>query len=120
MTSTPVAPGLFGVTVDVDDLDMFLDEYAEITEPTEAELELYLHILAVRKELVESSGDAEYFSAIANHHFRAYAEQLAEDIGALNRDVGWPQEYIDWDAATNALKQDYTSIDIAGTEYWYR
>ena len=49
-----------------------------------------------------------------------YAMELAEDIGAIDKDASWPNTYIDWDAAADALKQDYTSVDFDGTEYWIR
>ena len=118
--ATPRAPGLFGDKVSREDLDDFLKEYDDIAEPTDAEIELYMHIKDVRKELVEGSGDDEWFSAIADHYFEDYARDLADDIGAINREMSWPLTHINWSDAADALKQDYTSIDIAGTEYWYR
>jgi hypothetical protein len=43
------------------------------------------------------------------------------DSGAtLIRDLSWPASYIDWDAAADALRMDYTSVDYAGVTYWVR
>ena len=121
MTITaPRAPGLFGDIVSINDLDDFIDEYESFPEPTDGEIELYMHIQNVRAELVRNSGDEEFFTAIADHHFKDYAEDLAHDIGAINRDMSWPLTHIDWSAAADELKQDYAAIDIAGTTYWYR
>lgn len=57
---------------------------------------------------------------IRNSYFEEYAEQLAEDIGAISRDLQWPLDHIDWEAAADALKMDYTSVDFDGVEYWIR
>jgi hypothetical protein len=45
---------------------------------------------------------------------------MAEDIGAIDRDAGWPLGFIDWDAAAAALKMDYTEVSIRGYDYWIR
>jgi len=57
---------------------------------------------------------------IADHYFEEYAQELAEDIGAINRDASWPNNYIDWEAAARALQQDYTSVEYGDTTYWMR
>jgi pyruvate/2-oxoglutarate dehydrogenase complex dihydrolipoamide acyltransferase (E2) component len=57
---------------------------------------------------------------IADHYFTQYAQELAEDVGAVGRDLQWPLMHIDWDAAADALKADYTSLTWDGAEYWGR
>ncbi len=57
---------------------------------------------------------------IRDYHFEDYAQELAEDIGAINHDAPWPQSFIDWPAAAEALKIDYSEIDFDGVTYWYR
>ena len=52
---------------------------------------------------------------IRDSYFEAYAREMAEDIGAT-----WPNDHINWEAAADALKQDYTSADFGGVEYWVR
>lgn len=65
------------------------------------------------------SDDWEYGSPlIRDSYFRDYAEELAEDIGAVNKDATWPNNFIDWESATDALKQDYTSVEFDGVTYW--
>lgn len=49
-----------------------------------------------------------------------YAETLAEDIGAIDRNAGWPLMHIDWEAAADALKMDYRQVDYDGVAYWMR
>lgn len=57
---------------------------------------------------------------IRDSYFRTYAEDLADDIGAINRDAGWPANCIDWDAAASQLKADYTTIEVGGETYYTR
>jgi hypothetical protein len=57
---------------------------------------------------------------IRDSYFREYAEQFADDIGAINADATWPLCHIDWEAAAKDLQQDYSSVDFDGVDYWYR
>jgi hypothetical protein len=57
---------------------------------------------------------------IAGAYFKDHAEQMAEDIGAIDRNAQWPLNHIDWDAAADALKMDYSSVELDGKEFWYR
>lgn len=57
---------------------------------------------------------------IADWYFKDYAQDLAEDIGAIGSDLQWPLYHIDWDAAANDLKMDYWSVTIDGREFWGR
>ena len=57
---------------------------------------------------------------IRDSYFTEYAEQLAEDIGAIGRDAPWPACHIDWEAAADALKADYAAIEFDGVTYWAR
>jgi len=53
--------------------------------------------------------------------FEDYARELAEDIhGDALRDTQWPFQHIDWEAATDALRMDYTTISIEGVDYLFR
>lgn len=57
---------------------------------------------------------------IRDSHFATYAQELAEEIGAIDRNAKWPLAHIDWEAAAEELKQDYTCIDFGGVDYWVR
>jgi hypothetical protein len=57
---------------------------------------------------------------IADDYFEDYARELADDIGAIDRDAIWPLTYIDWVAAADALKQDYTGYEGFGRTWWAR
>ena len=71
----------------------------------------------------EAGGNSEWDYGevlIADHYFKTYAQQLAEDIGAIDSNASWPLTRIDWEAAANDLKVDYTEVDFDGESYWIR
>lgn len=55
---------------------------------------------------------------IRDSYFRDYAEELAEDIGAIPENRSWPMFNIDWDAAAKELQMDYSAVDFDGVTYW--
>lgn len=57
---------------------------------------------------------------IRDSYFEEYAEELAHDIGAIDRNAAWPMSCIDWEQAARELKMDYTSVDFDGVTYWVR
>jgi hypothetical protein len=78
------------------------------------------HLLSLRDE-AQHSGDWQYGATlIHDNYFKTYAEQLADDIGAVNSEASWPLTHIDWSAAAEDLKQDYFSVDFDGQTYWIR
>ena len=69
----------------------------------------------------EGSPDWEYGEAlIRDSYFPEYAEELANDIGAINSEMSWPCNHIDWEAAGVELQQDYFTVDFDGAQYWLR
>lgn len=78
------------------------------------------------EEMKGCGGDHEWRGAwypvtlIRESDFEDYARELAEDIGAIKKDMEWPCNFIDWEAAANALRIDYSDIEIDGTAYVYR
>ncbi len=118
--------GLF----DVDGFDeKVIDEYEElVSDLTDAEnaldefdkdeLETFRHVVD-EGELY--SGDWSHGVAlILNEHFRTYAEELANDLGLVdsNKVAPWPINHIDWDSASNQLKQDYVEIEVKRYVYY--
>ena len=57
---------------------------------------------------------------IRDSYFVTYAQDYAEDIGAIGRDVDWPASHIDWDAAADSLKTDFTEFSIGSYTYYGR
>ena len=57
---------------------------------------------------------------IADRYFEQYARDLAEDLGCIPNGYEWPASHIDWEAAADALKMDYSEITMAGQTFWLR
>ena len=89
----------------------------EFDEDEKTELDALIEL----QEQCENCPDWEYGATlIRDSYFTEYAQDLAEDIGAIDRDSNWPATHIDWDAAADELKTDYTCVDFDGVEYWIR
>lgn len=80
-----------------------------------------LRTLQALESAAEGYGDWSHGETlIRESYFRDYAEEVAEDIGAISRDAQWPLSHIDWEAAANALKSDYTEVTFDGVTYLLR
>lgn len=85
-------------------------------------------LTALLEECKGNGGDEEWRgdwypgTLIRDTYFKDYAQELAEDIGAIDttKTYGWPLSYIDWDAAADALRMDYTAVEFDGVTYWTR
>jgi hypothetical protein len=78
------------------------------------------------KALLELQEEAEGYAnggwhhgatLIADHYFKTYAQELAEDCGYMPE---WPLHCIDWERAARELKFDYSSVEFDGETYWIR
>lgn len=100
------------------------DIIARIEELEDTEDDLERDELAQLKRVAEECegyGDWAYGEAlIPEDEFEDYARELADDIGAIDRNAKWPLSHIDWTAAANELKQDYTEVEINGFTYLMR
>lgn len=116
----------------IDELETELEDVLEEAGITKQEIDEAEHIEAVDileeleplKALAEEGGgspDWQYGEGlIRDSYFTEYAEQLADDIGAIDSDARWPLNHINWDAAAEDLKQDYFEVDYDGVIYWIR
>lgn len=83
-------------------------------------------IEALMNDLEGMGGDEKWEGAwypitlIRDSYFRDYAQELADDIGAINADMSWPNNCIDWDRAARELQMDYSSVEFDGVTYWTR
>ena len=86
--------------------------------------DLKAELKALEEFADEASGyapDWHYGETIIHEdYFVAYAEQLADDIGAINKEAEWPLTHIDWEAAADELKMDYSVVGFNGFNYYIR
>lgn len=81
--------------------------------------------LLALEELTEQCQDyapdwAHGEALIRDSYFKTYAQELAEEIGAINRYAAWPHTCIDWDQAASELQMDYTGVAFGSVTYWVR
>lgn len=110
--------------------DSELDELKEALAQAEAALTTFDEeeegrelkaLLALADEAEGYSPDWSYGSTlIRDSYFETYAQQFAEDCCEVNPNANWPFNHIDWKSAADELKQDYTSVDFDGVDYWVR
>jgi antirestriction protein len=96
--------------------------WAELDEQEQERVQALRDVLA---ELPESTVDSEHghswgCTLIPEDQFEAYAQEFAEDIGAIKDDAQWPATCIDWEKAARELAMDYTSVELDGTTYLCR
>jgi hypothetical protein len=105
------------------------DENGEILTPETCpeenenmvEIEEYTKLAALAEDGENYSSDWTHGATlIRDSYFQDYAKDLAEDIGAIDRNASWPLGCIDWEAAADELKSDYSAIEFDGVTYWVR
>ena len=114
-------------TIDVRDIMARVEELEAAESVLDAENIAELNgLTAILDDLKGNGGDEQWrgdwypTGLIRDSYFEDYARELAEDIGAINRDATWPNNCIDWEYAAEQLQIDYTTTEIEGTDYWYR
>lgn len=116
--------GFEAFLADIPEADRTPQTYDPETDPhgdRSDEVEEYAELKALDEAGEQYAGDWEYGeSMIADDHFEEYAQELAEDIGAVNAEAKWPNNHIDWSAAAEELKGDYTAIEFRGKTFWVR
>jgi hypothetical protein len=123
------------LTADIIDIRDIIERIEELPDLIEGEgceeqcnryREELATLTGIMAELQGNGGDEQWhgdwypLTLIRESHFRDYAQELAEDIGAVNAQATWPNNCIDWDQAVRELQMDYTSTTIDGMTYFYR
>lgn len=98
----------------------------DVEDPSESDIEDY----EVYKEFLAQvcgcgsdhpwRGDYYPSTFIADSYFTEYAQQYADDIGAIDCNASWPLCHIDWEAAASSLQQDFSSVEFGNVTYWYQ
>lgn len=96
-------------------------EDEDVSDDERDELTAELATLTALAEECDGVADWRYGETlIRDSYFTEYAEQLADDIGAIDANAGWPLRCIDWKQASRELQMDYTSVTFDGVNYWVR
>jgi hypothetical protein len=104
-----------------------LEELLRVSDPADSEgdyEQLQEELETLQNFAIDGENNVEDWkygaTLIRDSYFTEYAEQLAGEIGAIDPNAGWPLAHIDWDAAAEALKIDYTEIEFDGETYYAR
>lgn len=120
LDSIGTSPGMFDsreVIERLDELDAMFS--ADGMHPEEIEERNALRALV--SELEADCSDWKYgVLFVREDMFEDCARELAEEIGAIPSGYSWPASHIDWEAAADALRQDYSSVEIDGDTWYYR
>jgi hypothetical protein len=94
-----------------DDCGLDIDDREELTQ-----------LLGLQKDAEGYSDWQDGATLIRDSYFTEYAEEFAEDIGAIDSNLrdNWPYTCIDWKQAAIELQMDYTSVEFSGVTYWIR
>lgn len=97
---------------DYADEDGVLDSILRMFDMPRSDYDEYLDKIAAIEAV---GGGSEVL--VSDEDWVNYVQGLLEDIGEVN-----VPDYvvIDWDATAANIQQDYISIDIGTTTYWYR
>lgn len=68
----------------------------------------------------EWEGNWYPLTLIHEDYFTQYAQEWAEACGMIGKNDKWPYTCIDWYAAAEELKQDYSTVEFEGHTYYYR
>lgn len=92
----------------------------EIVIPENAEELAQLRALVDEIDAYAGDSARDGVGLIADRYFTRYAQELAEEIGAIDPSASWPNDCIDWERATRQLKMDYSEIETPWGVYWVR
>lgn len=126
MTYTPPFPTTGDEIIDSRDILWHISDLSDDLENAETDdereqIESDLAPLLALAEEGESLEDWEYGAQlIRDDYFTDYAQQFAEDIGAIDSEARWPAYCIDWERAARELQMDYTPVEFDGVTYWAR
>lgn len=95
-----------------------INDLTDIENAEEEEQELLDALKSLADQCQQWSDWPYGVTLIRDSFFIEYAQDLAEDIGAIDSSAPWPNTCIDWDQAACELQQDYTPVDFDGETYW--
>ena len=99
-------------------LESFDDE-----DLTDEEKEEYNELYRFRDYMIEHYDKDSWFWGflfIRDEYFTEYAEEFANEIGAIDDKQYWLTKHIDWDAVARDMQDDYWEVDFFGNTYWTR
>ena len=107
----------------LEELEATQDEIGFQRDDSGDDMQAELDMLRALRDETEGYADDSWRDGVffvANWDWKNYAQELADEMGAIPKEYSWPASYIDWDAAARDLRMDYMPCEIDGNTYWYR
>ena len=92
-----------------------LDDYEDKDEDEADELRCLIDF----REACNSPEWRHGIAFISEDFFEDYAAELANDIYSIDESA-WPFSCIDWKEAADALKHDYSAVELGNTTFYYQ
>ncbi len=102
----------------IEELHALAEDEFGLAEDEAAELRQLEALAAQGEQYAEDWRHGE--ALIRESYFVAYAQELAEETVEGMRDLQWPFTHIDWEAAADELRVDYSEIEFDGVAYLIR
>ena len=100
-------------------------QYAESQDIDPDLIEEFKTLHSLLDELAGCGGDEEWrgdwypITLINEDYFVEYAEELVKDCGYIPHNLPhWIA--IDWEKTADAVKEDYSWVNVGAEQYWYR
>ena len=107
----------------LEELEATQDEIGFQRDDSGDDMQAELDMLRALRDETEGYADDSWRDGVffvANWDWKNYAQELADEMGAIPKEYSWPASYIDWDAAARDLRMDCMPCEIDGNTYWYR
>lgn len=98
--------------------ELIAAEYDLLTDDERADLTAIIELVDELDGCCEDWSYGAFF--IPDHRWVEYAEEYADEIGAVERNASWPNNAIDWQQAADELAMDYTTVEFDGETYYVR
>jgi|SRR5882724_11786831 len=104
----------------IDELTARQSDADNIDPLSNSEMDELDSLVKLQNEAKDYAEDWDFGATlIRGSYFTDYAKEFAEDIGAIEyAGLRWPFTHINWEAAADELKQDYTEVDYDGITYY--
>ena len=91
--------------------------WIDLSDADKALLAAWVELGTSSEPTIEEAREASYGVYDSEEDF---AQDYAEETGAINANAQWPYSYINWEAATRELMMDFDSVEHEGKTYIFR
>lgn len=90
---------------------------------TDKEKEEFNELYRIRQYFLDEYGEKSWgwgYTFIRDSFFPEYAEEFANEVGAIDDKQYWLTCHIDWEGVARDMQMDYWEVELFGNLYWTR